>query len=39
MRFDKLYLQNFRCYDELELEFDKNITVHPYFIMVSGFAS
>ena len=27
MRFDKLYLQNFRCYDELELEFDKNMTV------------
>lgn len=27
MRFDKLYLQNFRCYDELELDFDKNMTV------------
>ena len=27
MRIDKLYLQNFRCYDELKLEFDKNMTV------------
>ena len=27
MRIDKLFLQNFRCYDNLELEFDKNMTV------------
>ena len=27
MRIDKLYLQNFRCYDELEFNFDKNLTV------------
>ena len=27
MRINKLYLQNFRCYDDLELDFDKNMTV------------
>lgn len=27
MRINKLSLQNFRCYDELEIEFDKNMTV------------
>ena len=27
MRIDKLYLQNFRCYDDMELNFDKRMTV------------
>ncbi|MCD7974862.1 MAG: AAA family ATPase [Phascolarctobacterium sp.] len=27
MRIDKLYLQNFRCYDDLEIDFDKNMTL------------
>ncbi|MCD8199173.1 MAG: AAA family ATPase [Phascolarctobacterium sp.] len=27
MRIDKLYLQNFRCYDNLEIDFDKNLTL------------
>ncbi len=27
MRIDKLYLQNFRCYDDLEIDFDKNLTL------------
>ncbi len=27
MRINKLYLQNFRCYDDLEIDFDKKINV------------
>ncbi|MDY6779309.1 MAG: AAA family ATPase, partial [Halobacteria archaeon] len=27
MNFESLYLRNFRCYDEAELEFDEGVTV------------